>query len=96
MDELDTFTRLALEEEKNLRGRVQSHLDMVKQGASKYIMNSTSEVVHKSHRDGVTLPPLLWTTVCGWKFAKAPFTRLLEEPSAEAVLCDRCFARGLT
>jgi hypothetical protein len=55
-----------------------------------YVENLKSEAVHKALVYSADVSPLLWSTVCGWKFGKALVQRRESLSCSWSQICDKC------
>ena len=57
-----------------------------------FVQNTTTKCWHEVLLGDVDVPPALWKTRCGWRFARLEHERCSRVPSA-GNKCDRCFGR---
>ena len=56
-----------------------------------FVKNLSTGTWHAVVQDGLGHAPMLWSTVCGWKFAFSQFVRSNSIPQQHSRRCDKCF-----
>ena len=100
LESLDTRTMDMIKQEVSLRARQvasdppktfsANSLEDYENKTLNLVENLKTGAVHRVLTGSAEISPMLWSTVCGWKFGKSPTDRPSNLPASWRSICEKC------